>query len=60
MDPKYALFVFERSTVGGGWNDYKGIFSTLEDAKAFLTLLTVIWDEAHVVDLETQTVVASY
>jgi hypothetical protein len=48
------LFAGGRYYPGGGWNDFKGEFKTLDEAKEYVARLNNI-DWFHVIDFETQT-----
>jgi hypothetical protein len=53
---RYALFAYDTYYPRGGWNDSKGVFDTLDHAKAIGDALDT-HDYYHVVDLMTGTVV---
>lgn len=55
----YLLFVYMDFTAGGGWNDYRGKFSTFDNARtrAIELLQAGGCAEAHVVDVDTEHVV---
>lgn len=53
---RYALFVGDYYYPGGGWDDYQGSFSSLEEAQVSYT--PSAWKWAHVVDLDTEVIVA--
>lgn len=65
MTKRYALFAGMRYYPGGGWEDFKGMFETVEDAQAFSRdslnqideegLLEYDWGQ--IVDLLNQSVV---
>jgi hypothetical protein len=61
---RFAVFSYPRYYPQGGWGDNKGIFATIEEAKA-TNILTGAWDETppdggEIVDLETDTIVSNY
>jgi hypothetical protein len=47
---KYLLFLGDCYYPGGGWNDFKGSFDTIEEAWAAVPPDTDWW---HIVDSET-------
>lgn len=60
MMKRYALFVLDRLSPRGGWNDFHRSFSAIEDAIAEAEKATCEFDGtkdpfmvAHVIDLDT-------
>lgn len=46
---RYLVFYGNRYYPYGGWEDYKGEFETLEDAKNFIYTLDTCYTWAHIV-----------
>lgn len=48
---KYLLFAGSQYYPSGGWNDFKGDFDSIHDAREAAKLIK--WDWAHVVNTDT-------
>lgn len=48
---RFALFCYDRQYPYGGWNDFKGSFDTLNEAK--FAYQASNWETYHIVDLTT-------
>lgn len=57
---RYALFTYLIGSSDYGWNAYRGCFNSVEDAKQYAYLLTSVWSEAQIVDLQTKTICATF
>jgi hypothetical protein len=48
---RYALFLFNNFYPAGGWDDLKGTYDTVEEAKAYPTYHC--FDNQQIIDLQT-------
>lgn len=50
---KYLVFAYDNYYPSGGWNDFRGVFDTLEEAQALKTKLN-FYDYHYIVTYDGQ------
>lgn len=56
---RFLLFVYDKYYPNGGWNDFRGDFDTIMEAKdKLLTMIEV--ERWHIVDINTKKIIADW
>lgn len=56
----YFLFAYDHYYPAGGFGDYMGRFSSIQTALDYLNDMKVIHNQAHIVDVFQQEIVANF